>query len=64
MTIRDSARLDADSVETLDGGTLVLDKAETFGAMHIASGGVLTHTAGAAGFDLTILGNLTVDAGA
>ena len=54
--------LDIQQVE-LTTGTFLLNRAATFPAMHIASDAVLSHTAGATGFDLTITGDLQVDTG-
>ncbi|MFH1845345.1 MAG: hypothetical protein ABIF77_19345, partial [bacterium] len=63
ITVGDSAGFDADIVEVLDGGTFVLNTAATLPAMHVASGGVVTHWSGVAGFHLTITDDLTVDSG-
>ena len=54
--------IDCGQVDIGDG-TFCLDTSATFSGLHIASGGVLTHSEGQAGFDLTITGDLVVDAG-
>ena len=63
LTVKVGGNISADYVEILDGGILVLDTATTFGAMEIASGGVLTHSSGGPGLRLTVSGDVTVHAG-
>ena len=57
------AGFDAENVEVLSEGTFLLNTADSYVNLHVASGGVVTHTSGQNGFDLTITGDLTVDAG-
>ena len=64
LTLNDESGIDTPEVEILSDGVLVLNRPETFTNMHIGSGGVLTHSAGLAGLDLTVTGDLTVDPGA
>ncbi len=57
------AGFDASTIEVLGDGTFVLDTTDTYGTVHVAVDGVVTHTAGVSGFDLTVTGDLTIDAG-
>ena len=63
LTLNGGGQLTADQVDVLSGGRFVLKRAVTFETMHIASGGVITHAAGGSGLDLTVTGDLTIDAG-
>ncbi|MBK7677461.1 MAG: hypothetical protein IPJ27_23440 [Candidatus Accumulibacter sp.] len=55
--------LAVDQLELLSGGTFLLNTSATFGGMHVAADGLLTHAPGQAGFNLTVTGDMTVDAG-
>ena len=46
----------------VDGCELTVNCAHTFNSLAVINGGVLTHSVGVPGFDLTITGDLTVDA--
>ena len=46
-----------------DGGAFYVHTTATFPQAHVQPGGTITHNAGQSGFDLTITGDLTVDAG-
>lgn len=63
IVLNDGSGVACGQVNVLDAGTLELNGAATFGAMRIASGGLLTHSSGQDGFDLTITRDLTVEAG-
>jgi RHS repeat-associated protein len=67
LTVGGTGGLAADSVEILSGGTFVMNTADTYGSLHVASGGVVTHTANGTAqeywMDLTITGDVTVDVG-
>lgn len=47
----------------VNGCTVTINGAHNFATLLITNAGVLTHTAGQSGFDLTITGDLTVDVG-
>ena len=63
LSLNNGGQISADAVDVQAGGRLNLNTAATFGAVHVASGGVLSHTAGDADFSLTVTGNMTVDSG-
>ena len=50
-------------LEVLDGGRFLLDRSLTVGSGRIAAGGLLTHSSGRTGFDLTVSGDLVVEEG-
>ncbi|MFH1147776.1 MAG: hypothetical protein V1736_08715, partial [Pseudomonadota bacterium] len=47
----------------IDGCTVSINGTHTFMSIATRTGGILTHTAGQTGFNLTITGDLTVDEG-
>ena len=59
----DRGNVEANLVRLESGGTLELNVADTITSMVIASGGVLTHAPGQAGFNLTVTGDLTIEPG-
>ena len=68
LTLNGNSDFSAQQVEILSGGILALNDPRTLTRIHIASGGTLTHSADPDGqlgnrLDLTIIGDLTVDAG-
>jgi hypothetical protein len=62
LILNGNGHVESQQVEILSDGILILNKPEVFPAMHIGSGGELTHSAGHAGFDLTIIEDLLIDA--
>ena len=59
----DQGNVEASLARLESGGTFELNVPATFAEMSIGSGGVLTHAAGQAGFNLTVTGDLTIEPG-
>ena len=63
FTLEGNGHLITKEVEVSGEGVFVLNKAETVPTVRIGAGGVLTHSSGQSGFNLTVLGDLVVEAG-
>ena len=63
MNLKQGSQITCAHVSILQEGILSLDIHTTFESFNIASGGKLISSAGNTGFDLTITGDLTVEAG-
>ena len=71
VMVRNEGALELSIADILDthlltiaaGGFVYLQTTETVENVHVESGGTLSHLSEEAGFDLTVTGNLTVDAG-
>jgi hypothetical protein len=61
--VRDNGGIVFPVMTLSSGGTFILDKAQTLGELQVNSGGIVTHTGGVAGFDLSVTGDLTIASG-
>ena len=58
----DDPSYDGDDI-VVDGCTVTIDGAHSFASLTVVNAGIVTHTAEVAGFDLTVLGDTTIETG-
>ncbi|MCY2954352.1 MAG: PKD domain-containing protein [Planctomycetota bacterium] len=63
ITLNGHGHLGPDGMTILQGGEFIIDEPMTVPILYVSAGGVLTHSRGKSGLDLTVTGDVTVEAG-